>query len=78
MSGEEISQRGSEEFAPVVALHALDGDMKLREYVREETGNGVGGVGFVSEWEGPRVVRVVVKNHEVVLKTRETIDGRGP
>ena len=47
MSGEEITQGGSKEFAPVVALHALDGDMKLREYVREETGNGVGGVRLV-------------------------------
>jgi hypothetical protein len=48
VSGEEITQGGSKEFTPVVALHALDGDMKLREYVREETSNGVGGLGFVS------------------------------
>ena len=34
---EEITEGGGEEFTPVVALHALDGNVELSEDIRMET-----------------------------------------
>ena len=60
---EEITEGGGEEFTPVVALHAIDGYMKLGTNIRMKTMYSVRGVGFVAQGERPRKVREVIKNH---------------
>lgn len=45
---EEITEGGGEEFTPVIALHALYGDVELGEDIRVESVYHVDGVGFVA------------------------------
>ena len=78
MGGKEHAQRGGEEFTPIIALHALDGNVELGLDVGEEARDNGSSVGFVVQRKRPGVVRVVIEHHEVILKTRNTTQGRGP
>ena len=53
MASEELTDVGGEKLAAIVALHALDRDTKLGEYISEETVNSRGGVGLLTKWKRP-------------------------
>ena len=48
MASEKLTDVDGEKLAAIVALHALDRDTKLGEYVSEEMVNCRGGVGLVT------------------------------
>ena len=78
VAGEEVTEGGSEKFAPVVALHALNGRVKLGADVRMKTIDGVGSVGFVAQRKGPGEMREIINYHEVVLKPGKATYRRCP
>lgn len=55
ISGEKIAEGGGEEFSSVVALHTLDGDVKLSKDISVEAMYYVNGVGLVAQRECPTI-----------------------
>ena len=78
IGGEEVAEGGVDELPTIIALHAFDDRMKLGVNVCEETKQNRGDFGFVAIWERPRVVGVIIKYNQIVLKTRKTYNRRSP
>ena len=66
------------EFTTIVTLHTFDGGAKLRGNKREKMRKGGEGVGFQTKGERPQVVRAIIKDSEVIFKTRHTRNRGGP
>ena len=75
---EEGGKRSVDEFAAIVTLHTLDESVKLGKYVGKETLQDRGCLGLIAQRKRPRVMRVIIKNYDVILITRETHNRGGP
>jgi hypothetical protein len=59
-------------------LHTLNGSTKLRGNVGEKVSNSGERVGFETKRKCPQVVRAVIEDCKIILKTRHTGNRGGP
>lgn len=75
---EKGAEANVEELAPIVALDALEKNVKLSENIHVKAFKRGSSVGFVTEREGPRKMSEVIHNKQVVFIAREASDRRRP
>ena len=74
---EEDSGTGVVKLAPVVTLHGFNIGTELCSHIREEVSESVIRVRLETLGKHLQIMRVIIKNNQIILVTRDTSDGRG-
>ena len=78
VAGEELRDGGINKLGAIVGLHGNDREVELCACKGNEVAERVGRVRFPTKRKHPHVVREVVNNNKIVLKTRITKNRRCP
>ena len=77
--GEKERMRGGVvELAPIVTLNGLNGTTKLSGHPSEEVRERLESIRFQAQGKSPGVMGKIIDNHQVVLISQYTENGRGP
>ena len=76
--GKEGGDHGVEKLGAIVGLHCYEWTGELCADVGDKINKGGGGVGFVAKRERPHIMREVVHNNKIVLKTKVAQNRRCP
>ena len=78
MCGEKITNSEVVKLLPVVCLQRENGTTKLRENIRVEEGESGYNIRLTMQWEGPHIMRKIVKYDKIIKKTCITGNRRCP
>ena len=78
MCGEESTNNEVVELLPVICLQRENGTTKLRENIRVEGGESGYHIQLAAQWEGPHIMRKIIKYDKIIKKARITGNRRCP